>query len=117
MLLLICISASAYSGRNLLANNFFEGILASPSADPLRVAIECANSSKARDVIGDDPVYAMKDLFEAHGFVATIVNGSNIDTLEELNNFDVVVIGDSGWDEDDFSVFQTALKAWVQNGG
>ncbi|MEM2147908.1 MAG: hypothetical protein QXJ94_04820 [Candidatus Bathyarchaeia archaeon] len=116
MLLLIYLSTAAYLGRNVSTNDF-KAALADSSTDPLRVAIECAEGSLARDVIGNDPVYAMQELFEARGFDATIVNGSSIDTLEKLNNFDVVVIGDSGWNDDDFPVFQTALKEWVQNGG
>jgi len=87
------------------------------SEDPVRVAIECANGSASRDTVGNDPVYSMQNLFESRGFITTIVNGSSIDTVEELENYDVVVIGDSGWGDNDFSVFQSALKQWVQNGG
>jgi hypothetical protein len=90
---------------------------AAASWSPLRVAIECANNSGSRDTPGNDSVYSMQKLFESCGFTTAIVNGSNIDTVEELNNYDVVVIGGSGWNDSDFSVFQPALKDWVQNGG
>jgi len=59
----------------------------------------------------------MRDLFESSGYETAIVNGTDIDTLEELNNYDVVVIGESGYTDNDFNVFQSALKEWVENGG
>lgn len=124
MLLLISLSVAGYLGQ-CSSNSYASSIQSKQTAeigiaavDPLRVAIECANDSHSRDNPGNDPVYSMQELFESRGFNTTIVNGSSIDTAEELSNFDVVVIGDSGWPaEDDFSVFQTALKEWVENGG
>jgi type 1 glutamine amidotransferase len=89
----------------------------SASENPLRVAIECANNSKSRDNSTNDPVYSMQDLFESRGYETAIVNGSDIDTIEKLDNYDVVVIGDSGWADNDFNVCQSALKEWVENGG
>lgn len=86
-------------------------------AGPLRVAIECANDSLSRDDPYNDPVFSMQNIFERRGYEVTIVNGSNIDTVEKLSNYDVVVIGDSGFGGNDFYTFQSALKEWIQNGG
>jgi len=123
MLLLISMSASAYLRQGFSSNTYMSstqlkktaGI--SASEDPLRVAIECANNSFARDNSTNDPVYSMQDLFESRGYETAIVNGSDIDTIEKLDNYDVVVIGDSGWHDNDFNACQSALKKWVENGG
>lgn len=123
MVLLISLLAVGCLGQDFLSNFYASSIqlkqiegFEATLADPLRVAIECANGSRSRDILGDDPVYSMQNLFESHGFETSIVNGSNIDTVEELNNYDVVVIGDSGSNDNDFPVFQSALEDWVQNG-
>ncbi|MEK6920820.1 MAG: hypothetical protein AABX82_02970, partial [Nanoarchaeota archaeon] len=83
----------------------------------LRVAIECNSGTNACNIVNNDPVYSIKSLVEAAGHTGMIVDGSDIDTLGELNNYDVVVLGDSGFNDDDHSTFQSALKTWVQNGG
>jgi hypothetical protein len=117
MLLLISMTTAAYLGRSSSIQLKQTTEFQAASEDPLRVAIECANNSLARDNSTYDPVYFMRDLFESSGYETAIVNGTDIDTVEELNNYDVVVLGDSGWADNDFSIFQPALKEWVKNGG
>jgi type 1 glutamine amidotransferase len=124
IVLLISMSAAAYLGHSSSSNSVVSSAqfkqtagFGAASEEPLRIAIECANDSLARDVLDNDPVYSMQDLFEKRGYEAAIVNGTDIDTVEELNNYDVVVIGDSGYADNDFNVCQSALKEWVENGG
>jgi hypothetical protein len=118
MLLLISMSAAAYLGHSSSIQLKQTAEFGAASEEPLRVAIECANNSYSRDNSTNDPVYSMRDLFESSGYETSIVNGTDIDTLAELNNYDVVVIGASGhYNDTDFAVFQSALKEWVQNGG
>ncbi|MHC4305970.1 MAG: hypothetical protein ACYSW2_16045, partial [Planctomycetota bacterium] len=51
-------------------------------------------------------------------FDAVIVGGTDIDTNDELNQYDVVVIGDGGDPgQDDLDIFASALRTWVENGG
>ena len=51
-------------------------------------------------------------------FTATVVSVSQIDTAAELANFDVVVLGDSGYNEDEFTTtFADALNTWIRAGG
>jgi type 1 glutamine amidotransferase len=118
MLLFISMTAAAYLGHSSSIQLKQTAEFGAASEEPLRVVIECANDSYSRDDPNNDPVYSMQDLFESRGYETAIVNGSDIDTVEELNNYDVVVIGGSGrYNDTDFSVFQAALKEWVQNGG
>ncbi len=124
MLLLISMSAAAYLGNSSSSNSVVSSAqlkqtveFGAASEEPLRVAIECANNSKSRDNSTNDPVYSMQDLFESRGYETAIVNGSDIDTIEKLDNYDVVVIGDSGWHDNDFNACQSALKKWVEKGG
>ena len=52
-------------------------------------------------------------------FNATLVSSSQVDTIAELNAFDVAVIGNSGsqyGDSFDNSAFTSALRAWVESG-
>ena len=53
-------------------------------------------------------------------FNATLVTTSAVDTVAELNSYEVVVIGNSGTpngDPFDNSAFTSALRTWVQAGG
>lgn len=48
---------------------------------------------------------------------ATLVTPTDVDTLGELQNYDVVVIGDEGNGSIDYTIFAPALKSYVQGGG
>ena len=50
------------------------------------------------------------------GISAVSVNGNQLDTLAELNAYDVVVIG-SQYVQSEFALFDTALRTWVEAGG
>jgi hypothetical protein len=50
-------------------------------------------------------------------FNATLLTESEVDTLAELSNYDVVVVGDSGNGGVDYSLFETALRQFVEGGG
>lgn len=50
-------------------------------------------------------------------FNATLISPSEADTVEELQVYDVVVIGGTGYDWNQFSVFAGALLSYVQGGG
>jgi type 1 glutamine amidotransferase len=118
MLLFISMAAAVYLGHSSSIQLKQTAEFQATAEEPLRVAIECANGSYSRDDPSNDSVYSMQHLFESRGYETAIVNGTDIDTVEELNNYDVVVIGASGhYGDTDFSVFQSALKEWVQNGG
>ncbi|MEO2197158.1 MAG: hypothetical protein ABGY72_13840, partial [bacterium] len=52
-----------------------------------------------------------------YDFDATLVQPSDIDSPDELNDYQVVVIGGSGNDTGEFSGFQTPLRNWVEAGG
>ncbi|MBM4249166.1 MAG: hypothetical protein FJ149_06970, partial [Euryarchaeota archaeon] len=82
-----------------------------------RIAIECAQNSRARDTQGNDPVYSIQALAQAYGWEADIVVGTDIDTQEELAKYAMVIAGDAGFNDDDHSTFDKALDTWVQNGG
>jgi len=84
------------------------------AAGPIRVAVEQGPGTGASAVelagqLNDDTFF---------DFTATIVTASQIDTLAELQNYDVVVFGDSGSSNPDWSVaMATALRDWAQNNG
>jgi hypothetical protein len=81
----------------------------------IRVAVEdmAGSSSTAALVaaqLNDDTYF---------DFTATVVTASQIDTLAELDNYDVVVLGASGinGDDDDWNAtMSTALRQWVEAG-
>ncbi|MFN0053205.1 MAG: CARDB domain-containing protein [Planctomycetales bacterium] len=74
----------------------------------IRVAVHDAGQGAAvRDQLNDDTYF---------NFEAVSVSGSQIDTLEELQAFDVVVIADY-FAESDLASFAPALRAWVEAGG
>ena len=86
----------------------------------LRVAVEAANTSALRGYYGSPPsnaVYEIQNLCVAQGWTATIVDGSQVNTVEKLNNYDVLVTGDAGYNDDDHALFETALRDWVTAGG
>ncbi|MGE5893031.1 MAG: lacto-N-biose phosphorylase central domain-containing protein [bacterium] len=86
-------------------------------ARPIKVAVEYSPTSimsyqgaiKVVNQLNDDTHF---------DFDATAVNGVDIDTIEKLNAYDAVVIGDGGdGGNDDLAVFSSALRSWVENGG
>ena len=50
-------------------------------------------------------------------FSATLIAPSQADTLEELQPYDVVVIGGTGYNDNQFYSFAPALKPYVESGG
>ena len=68
-------------------------------AAPIRVAVESASGSSATSTelaaqLNDDTWY---------DFDATVVVASDIDTAAELASYDVVIIGDSGYNQADWT--------------
>jgi hypothetical protein len=85
-------------------------------AAPIRVAVESASGSSATSTelaaqLNDDTWY---------DFDATVVVASDIDTAAELASYDVVIIGDSGFNQADWTAaMANALATWTSagNGG
>ena len=65
---------------------------------------------------GDSGLAASLNDSTAFDIEAVNVVGSQIDTLDELAQYDVVLIGDSGY-EGEFAGFAQALRQWVEAGG
>ncbi|RME56307.1 MAG: hypothetical protein D6795_01710 [Deltaproteobacteria bacterium] len=79
----------------------------------IRVAVEQGlwSSGSAESVV------AQLNDSEVFDFEAVQVYGEEINTLDELNAFDVVVIGDSGTKDNDHATFAAPLAQWVEQGG
>ena len=84
----------------------------------ISVAVECKTGSGNCDV-PTESAFKIEEVIESDGGdIADVVDGSEIDTLAELTNYDVVIMGGTGFPgHQDYTVFQTALKQWVQSGG
>jgi len=85
------------------------------SASVLRVAIEIAQGSAGRSA--PNACYRIDSLCDAQGWTDSIVVGTDIDDISELANYDVVVTGDVGYNDNDFLTYQSALLQWVRQGG
>ncbi len=85
------------------------------SASVLRVAIEIAAGSNGR--YPPNACYRIDSLCRAQGWTDSIVVGTDIDQVSELANYDVVVTGDVGYNDNDFLTYQSALLQWVRQGG
>ncbi|MBM3322622.1 T9SS type A sorting domain-containing protein [candidate division WOR-3 bacterium] len=85
------------------------------SASVLRVAIEIAATSAGRTP--PNACYRIDSLCDALGWTDSIVVGTDIDEVSELANYDVVVTGDVGYNDNDFLTYQSALLQWVRQGG
>jgi len=84
----------------------------------ISIAIECKTGSGSCNSLNADPVYYLRDAFLEKGWNVKIVTGTDIDTVAELNQYTVVLLGDAGFNDDDHATFQAALKTWVtENGG
>ena len=86
-------------------------------AGPLSVAVECNTGSQNCETSTESAFKIRDVLIQSGGHTAAVVDGSDIATTADLSNYDVVVIGESGHNDNDFADFQTALRQWVQNGG
>jgi hypothetical protein len=84
----------------------------------ISIAIECKTGSRSCDTLNNDAVYSLKDVFTAQGWTSKIVTGTDIDTVAELSQYTVVILGNPGYSGDsDYTVFQSALKTWVTTYG
>ena len=88
-------------------------LLTSAQAAPIRVAVEQGPSSTSTgagvvDQLNDDTYF---------DFTATLVTADQIDSADELEAYDVVVFGDSGNRNHDWTeAMATALETWVDAG-
>jgi hypothetical protein len=88
-------------------------LLASAAQAQIRVAVEDGSGAGS----GAGIVAQLNDDTWAN-FTATKVSAGDIDTLIELENYDVVVLGGSGHDDADWNeAMALALKTWVEAGG
>jgi trehalose utilization protein len=85
------------------------------SADLIRVALELNDRSVGRTP--PNAIFAIDSLCRESGWYTQMVTGTEVDEFDELANFDVLVAGDPGFNDNDFNVYQAALLDWVQNGG
>jgi hypothetical protein len=82
------------------------------SAGAMRVAIEISDSSSGRTA--PNACYRIDSLCKAQGWEDSIVTGTDIDSDSELAEYNVIVTGDDGHNDNDFHVYQSALKDWVR---
>jgi len=85
------------------------------SSAVMKVAIEIASGSAGRTP--PNACYRIDSLCAAQGWEDSIVIGTDIDEPSELADYSVVVTGDVGYNDNDFTTYQVALKDWVRNGG
>ncbi len=52
-----------------------------------------------------------------YDFEPVVVLAAELDTAAELAQWDVVILGDSGYNTADWTLFDAELEAWVQGGG
>jgi hypothetical protein len=88
--------------------------VATQASNAIRVAIENASASRGRTP--PNAVYQIDSLCQANAWVDSIVTGTSIDSPSELANYDVVVTGDVGYNDNDFTVYQRSLLDWVRGG-
>jgi len=82
----------------------------------MRVAIEMPASSPGRTP--PNAIYMIDSLCRSEGWEDSIVTGDDLNTIEKLSQFSVVVSGSDGhWQQTDFALYQDALIDWVRSGG
>jgi hypothetical protein len=88
-------------------------LAATPAVAQIRVAVETGGASTASAAavaaqLNDDTFF---------DFTATVVSAGQIDTIAELGAFDVVLLGDSGNNDSDWTAaMAAALRTWVEAG-
>jgi len=85
--------------------------LSSSSQASTRIAIEGAGASAS------DTYLDIQILLEAEGYEVDIVSGDDINTLVEIQAYDAVLIGDSGYSDYDWADFDSVLVDYVEGGG
>ncbi len=87
-------------------------LLCAPAAAQVRVGVANGGNMSGGEVaaqLNDDTHY---------DFEAVLVTPADIDTTAELDNFDVIIIGDSGSNNDGYTqAMTTALREWVRELG
>jgi hypothetical protein len=100
--------------RNHRNDTLYRTVLASSYL--VRVAIEMKADAPGRT--RPNAIYRIDSLCRAMGWFDSIVQGTDINSLEKLSNYTVVISGSEGHPlQTDFTSYQDALLEWIQNGG
>jgi hypothetical protein len=100
--------------RNHRNDTLYRTVLASSYL--VRVAIEMKADAPGRTQ--PNAIYRIDSLCRSLGWFDSIVQGRDIDSLNKLSNYTVVITGSDGHaQQTDFASYQDALLEWVQNGG
>lgn len=83
----------------------FDAAVAGGASSRIRVAVQHGDSNLLAH-LNDSTL----------GIEAVSVTATDIDTVEELSAYDVVMIGNSSWSSE-FQTFASALREWVEGGG
>lgn len=89
--------------------------LAPAAARAANVALETPAGSMIRSP--GEAFDVIQGLLEQRGHTVTIVSGDQIDTLNEIQMFDTIVLTGSGYGEMDFAVFDAVVPDYVEQGG
>ena len=82
----------------------------------MRVAIEMPAGAAGRTP--PNAIYSIDSLCRSEGWEDSIVTGDDINTVEKLSQFSVVISGSDGfYQQTDFALYQDALIDWVRSGG
>ena len=93
-----------------------ENVVVTPLVN-IKIAIECKFGTKICDVPIGGSIHAIKDVIDelddsVYNFEAEIVSNEDIDEAR-LNEFDLVILGNSFEGDNDLSAFEEALGEWV----
>jgi len=91
------------------------GNLGGGSVGGVRVAV--VDSSGGSNDQGLQAIVNQLNDHTYYAFNASLVPPASADTLAELQQFDVVIIGGTGHESNQFASFASALRGYVENGG
>jgi hypothetical protein len=100
--------------RNHRNDTLYRTVMASSYL--VRVAIEMKADAPGRT--RPNAIYRIDSLCRSMGWFDSIVQGADINSLDKLSNYTVVISGSDGHPlQTDFASYQDALLEWIQNGG
>lgn len=92
------------------------GVLASPGiASAANVALEAPDG--ATITLPGEVFEDIAILLEERGHTVTVVSADEIDTLDEIQQFDTIVLGGSFFGENDMAAFDGVIVEYVEGGG
>jgi hypothetical protein len=81
-----------------------------------KIALEAATNAHNNNT-STEAIPFVQSLLQSKGYIVDIVNGAQISTTAGIGQYSAVLVGDSGFSDNDWNTFGQTLETYVKGGG